>query len=255
MGNNSVIGAIVTLLVALLILTMVGPAILYGLAVIASVLVWVLIPAAILIGLYLWWADDGDGAGAGSKESVREAPRDHPGTQPSEPDWYRDPRGIFTHRYWNGERWTKRIAVNGVSGTSPVGEAEPEARETQARLKRHSKTMHRAQEAGTNPVLGDAEKEALGGLGTIIAHNVIMPLLAGPLGCLGLIVVGGLVIGIPLGIASLVDDPSQIGRGVRVLGGWMSGAVSLTFKAILILALLAALMYLTFLVVQRLTRK
>jgi hypothetical protein len=36
---------------------------------------------------------------------------EHP---PATPGWYSDPGGLFTHRYWDGHRWTTRTGIDGV---------------------------------------------------------------------------------------------------------------------------------------------
>jgi len=35
--------------------------------------------------------------------------------------WYNDPYGRFQQRHWDGERWTERVATNGVAQVDPMG--------------------------------------------------------------------------------------------------------------------------------------
>lgn len=42
--------------------------------------------------------------------------------------WHPDPSGVFEHRYWDGTRWTERVAVGGNQGESPLDAPLDEAR-------------------------------------------------------------------------------------------------------------------------------
>ncbi|WP_395159403.1 DUF2510 domain-containing protein [Ilumatobacter sp.] len=36
---------------------------------------------------------------------------------PQSADWYLDPSGEFSHRYWNGEKWTEHVSREGKAFT------------------------------------------------------------------------------------------------------------------------------------------
>jgi membrane protease YdiL (CAAX protease family) len=41
-------------------------------------------------------------------------------TEPRRPDWYADPLGRHSLRYWDGDRWTERVSDGGRLGTDPA---------------------------------------------------------------------------------------------------------------------------------------
>ena len=77
--------------------------------------------------------------------------------------WFPDPTGAFEHRWWDGQKWTDKVASNGQQSTSPV-----DAGVGPVQASRPEQLAKQASRAGLTP------GEAAPGGGTIFTEPVLV---------------------------------------------------------------------------------